>query len=591
MKVLLKNFDILILQIFGNQANDTAMEFNHYFTNNELETALNGFARDFPDLARVQTIGRSHEGRPIQLLTITAERKTPPAEKPDGPYEPGAGKPAIWLDGNIHATELAGTTAALYIAYHLLHGYGENERIARLLRECVFYIVPRINPDGAAAALAENPSFVRSGVRPYPWEEREDGLHPQDIDGNGRLLQMRIPDPYGDWKPWEKDPHFLVKREPEDIGGTYYRLLPEGILDHYDGALIPLARPQAGLDFNRNFPFEWRPESDQAGAGPFPASEPEIAAVVQFIERHRNICAGLTFHTFSRALLRPFSTRADDSMPEEDLRVYKQLGAIGTRLTGYRNLSTYHGFLSGPKDITTGAFDDWLYDHLGAFVFTVELWDLPTEAGIADRHLIEWFIEHPVDDDARIFTWLQENYAEGYVPWYAFEHPQLGKVELGGWDGLYTWRNPPAQLLEAEVSRHLPFALTMAEMLPHLAVHTWQSKRLSEDTWLIDLVVENTGYFSTSASQQARKRNAVRPVIATLDLPPGVQLATGKPRVEIGYLEGRANKDSRVSIFGSSATDHRGRAQWIVKCPVGSVVSVTVKSDRAGILRLNQTLE
>ena len=86
---------------------------------------------------------------------------------------------------------------------------------------------------------------------------------------------------------------------------------------------IALARPLQGLDFNRNFPFEWQPESTQAGAGPFPASEEEIRAAVSFISRHNNISVAVTYHTYSGVILRPYSTRPDEEMETGDLWVYE----------------------------------------------------------------------------------------------------------------------------------------------------------------------------------------------------------------------------------------------------------------------------
>ncbi len=562
------------------------MNFNHYFTNDELESVLKAWEKDFPGLIKREPIGTSHEGKSIWLTTITNFASGQDLEKP-----------AIWLDGNIHATELAGTTTVLYILYHLLTQYSKDEQVTRLLDSCSFYAVPRINPDGAGAAMAKNPQFVRSGVRPYPWEERDEGLHVQDIDGDSRILQMRFIDPNGDWKPSEKNARFMVKREPTDFGGTYYRLLPEGLIENYDGYIIDIARPAAGLDFNRNFPFEWRPESDQRGAGPYPASEPEINAVVSYISRHSNINLALTFHTFSRVLLRPFSTKPDDQMDSGDLYIFKQLGDIGTRLTGYRNVSTYHDFLYSPKDITTGAFDDWMYDQFGAFVFTVELWDLPTEAGIADRKFVEWFVKHPVEDDHLILKWVDDNVGpQGYVNWYPYEHPQLGKIELGGWNTLYTWRNPPPALMTAEAQRHLPLTLALADLLPHLTLHTLSVKRINQTNWTIDLVVENTGYLPTFTSQQARKRKSARAVFAELSLPKEFQgqachIVLGKERMELGYLEGRANKDEMASAFGSSPTDNRGHVQWVVEAPAGAQVEILIRSERAGQIHQSFTLE
>ncbi len=548
------------------------MDFNRYFSNEDLEKILPAFAQSHPNLITIHSIGESYEKRPIWIAIVTNQ-------------ETGADldKPAVWVDANIHATEIAGTTTALRIIDSLLEGYGTDERITRLLDTSVFYVVPRLNPDGAALAMAERPHYIRSGVRPYPWPEKEEGLHEEDMDGDGRILQMRIPDPNGDWKISSLDTRMMEKRGPTESGGNYYRLIPEGRLEAFDGFLIQIARPPQGLDFNRNFPFQWRPEDEQKGAGPYPTSEPEIKALVDFIVNHPNINVALTLHTFSRVILRPFSTKADEEMEAEDLWVYKKLGQIGTRLTGYRAVSTFHDFKYHPKEVTTGAFDDWLYDHFGMFTFTVEQWDLPTAAGIQERKFIEWYRDHPHEEDLEILKWVDENAGQnGYVDWYTFEHPQLGTVELGGWNEMYTWRNPPPAWMGAESASVAPFALAMADLLPHLAVHTLQVTPLGDSKYHINLVVENSGFFPTFTSQRGKARKAVRPVRVELELPENARLVNGKRRVQLGHLEGRSNKLDLAAVGGESPTDNRARAEWVLQANSGSNVALTIASERAG---------
>ncbi|HMN60399.1 MAG TPA: M14 family metallopeptidase [Anaerolinea sp.] len=547
------------------------MDFNQYFTNDELLKVLQEWADTYPAIADLSVIGHSHEGNSIHLLTVTN-------------FSKGADqvKPAVWVDGNLHATEIAGTTAVLYFLNSILTGYNKDEQITRLVDSCAFYAVPRINPDGAGLSMADSPQFIRSGTRRYPWEDMPEGLHTSDIDGNGRILQMRIPDPNGDWKVSAIDPRLMEKRTPAEHGGQYFRVLPEGMIEQYDGYLMNVGETPYRLDFNRNFPFDWHPESEQYGAGPYPASEPEIAAVVRFVSQHSNINAALTFHTFSRVLLRPYSTKPDDEFIEEDLIVYKQLGKLGTEITGYRNASTYHDFTYNKKSVTYGAFDDWMFDAFGAYAFTIELWDLPTEAGVENRSFTQWFVEHPQEDDRKIFDWLVKNGGEDAIhDWKPFEHPQLGRIELGGVNVHYTWRNPPAPFLEAEVSRHTPWILAIADMLPHLSLIVEEVKRLSETTWSINLVVENTGYFPTYTSQQARRRKIIRPVRASLKLPAGGRILTGKEHMEFGWLEGRSNKEI-TPVFAHSGTDNRGRVSWVVEAPAGSRIDIIVTSERAG---------
>lgn len=557
------------------------MDFNHYFTNEELALLIDAWVATYPDIIQVSSIGYSHEGRPIHLLTLTNYATGTDKEKP-----------AIWIDANIHATEITGTTSALNIAYHLLSGYGTDEQITRQLDQSVYYIVPRVNPDGAEWAMASNPRYVRSGVRPYPWEEKDEGLFAQDINGDGKILQMRIQDPNGDWKISTLDPRMLEKRSPDEHGGIYYRLFSEGLLEDYDGYIIKLARPLEGLDFNRNFPFEWRTEGEQYGAGPYPASEPEIHALVEFVVNHPNINFAITFHTFSRVILRPYSTKSDDDMNTEDLWVFKMIGEMGTKITGYRCVSTFHDFKYHPKEVTTGAFDDWMYDHHGVFTYTIELWDLPTEAGIKDRKFIDWWREHPHAEDLQILNWIDEHGpSDAYLPWQSFDHPQLGKIELGGWNNMYTWRNPPLDFVEAEVKKHYPFMLTLGELLPHLSIYSLDIKKISPDKFHLNLVVENSGFLPSYTSQQSKTRKSSRPVRVELELPEGVILTDGKRRQELGHLEGRSNKLDVSANSADSPTDNRARLEWVIQAAEGTKILIKIMSERAGSLHREVTLQ
>ena len=370
-------------------------------------------------------------------------------------------KPAIWIDANIHATELTGSLAALYLINKLLSQYGKDDTVTRALDTRTFYIVPRMGPDGAELAMAERPRYIRSSAREYPRTDQQDGLIAQDMDGDGRILTMRIPDPNGTWKVSTADHRLLVPREPEEDGaGPYYRLLTEGEIQNYDGVTVKYAPTLAGLDMNRNYPIEWRPEGEQTGAGPYPTSEPEIRAVVQAIVDRPNICAFIQYHTMSGVHLRPYGTKSDEGLPTIDLRVFKKIGEKATELTGYPAVSVYHDFKYDPKDVITGVADDWAYDHLGVHAWTTEFWSPQGAAGITDYKFIEWGIDHPFDDDLKMLAWSDEQLnGEGFVDWYAYDHPQLGPVELGGWNTAYCWRNPPPHLLEKEVAPHADWAI------------------------------------------------------------------------------------------------------------------------------------
>ena len=555
--------------------------FDRFYRHAELMALLAAYVRDYPQLASLETIGKSHEGRDIPLLTIT-----------NGATGPAAEKPALWVDGNIHATEVAASAANLYFIHTLLTQYGKDPEVTRALDTRAFYVCPRINPDGAEWALADKPKWIRSSTRPYPFDEEEpEGLVVEDIDGDGRILQMRIADPNGVWKAHPEEPRLMVRREPDEVGGTYYRILPEGRYENYDGHTLKVKKSPQGLDLNRNFPASWRQEFEQLGAGPYPTSEPEIRAVVDFIVKHRNITGGTTFHTWSGVLLRPFEHLADDEMHAEDLWVYQAQGKKGTELTGYPAISVYHEFRYHPKEVIGGTFD-WIYEHLGLFSWVVEIWSPMREAGITDYKFIDWFRDHPIADDLELIRWSDDKLGGlGHIPWQPFDHPELGRIEIGGWNRFHAFSNPPPKLLEKELARFPKWLLWQALISPKLALVHADAEALGDGAWKITLVVQNEGWLPTYVSKRALARKTVRGVMVDVALPDGATLAAGKAHDDHGQLEGRAYKHTGVSFWPDrNVTDDRARLEWVVRGKPGQEVGLVAQHDKAGTVRARVTL-
>jgi murein tripeptide amidase MpaA len=471
--------------------------------------------------------------------------------------------------------------------------YKKDVNVTRALDTRAFYIVPRVNPDGAEWALADRPKEIRSSTRPYPFaEDHVEGMvWGEDIDGDGRVLQMRLEDPNGAWKAHPDEPRLMIRRDPIETGGKYYRILPEGLLKNYDGVTIQLRRPKEGLDLNRNFPANWRTESDQRGAGDFPTSEPEARNLVEFVLKHQNITGSISFHTMSGVLLRGFSDHPDDQQPTEDLWTYQKIGAKGTEITGYPNISTYHEFKYYPKQVITGAFDEWTYEHRGIYSWTVEFWSPMRQAGIENLKYIEWYREHPVEDDLKLLKWNDEVLqGNGFVDWHAYHHPQLGKVDLGGWDYLHMWTNVPLEFLEKEISRFPDWIVWHALISPRLTLREASVTALSTDTFRVRLVVQNEGWLSTYVSKKALERKVTRGVIAEIELPKGGKLVSGKEREELGELEGRAYKSVFVDET-TEGTQDLAKAEWVVKARRGSKVQLVAKHDRAGTVRVQVVLK
>jgi hypothetical protein len=151
--------------------------------------------------------------------------------------------------------EVTAIGCALYLIHSLVTRYKKDADITEALNTRAFYIVPRVNPDGAEWALADRPKVIRSGTRPYPFDEDpiEGMVANEDINGDGKLLSMRIPDPHGGWKPHPEDPRLMIRRDPVE-GAALLPPASRGPDRKLHGVTIQPAKGKYGLDFGATSP-------------------------------------------------------------------------------------------------------------------------------------------------------------------------------------------------------------------------------------------------------------------------------------------------------------------------------------------------
>jgi hypothetical protein len=223
----------------------------------------------------------------------------------------------------------------------------------------------------------------------------------------------------------------------------------------------------------------------------------------------------------------------------------------------------------------------------------VEIWAPNKEAGITDYPWIEWYRDHPVEDDKKLLKWSDEQCGgQAHVDWYRFEHPQLGPVELGGWDRMNFWRNPPAHLREREAARFPAWLQQIALSLPKLEVLRTEVQALGADTWRVRFAVANSGYLPSYVTKRALERKTARGVVFELHLPEAARLFSGAQRSEGTQLEGHAPKGSLQAFLPDrQITGDRAVAEWVVQAPPGTIVGLTATADRAGTVRAELRLE
>ncbi|MBI3929567.1 MAG: hypothetical protein HY319_28760 [Armatimonadetes bacterium] len=571
-----------------------------------------------PHLVRLFSIGTSYEGRPILLAEVTNR----------GTRE-GLEKPALWLDGNLHAPEVAGTAATLELLRQLAAGHGRDEFITYLLDHCTFYIAPRLSPDGAEHCLTTG-DVLRSGTRPYPHEDPIPGLVPADLDGDGWILQMRVEDALGEWKVSKRDPRLLIRRQPDDREGPFYRLYREGYLETAAGKPVHVPEKRFGLDFNRNFPFDWKSEKEQTGAGPYPLSEPETRAVADFFRTHPNLCCSVSCHTFGGLILRPYSSYPDDRLPPEDLVLYSELGRRAEELTGYKCITGYQGFHRVVRPIR-GGMTDWAYDQMGLLSFDMVLWSLGRTVGLEVSDPTRFLKERSEVENLAILRWLdREVSGRGFTPWKPFPHPQLGPVEIGGWNQMITFFNPPpGQFLREETEKYARFVLGLAAACPRLVVRRleeevlgWTSASRRKEPAVAEpflspkglapvasapdtadggaarplrkvvLELENEGYLPTWVTWRALDLGVVQQTEVYIEADEGTDVVLGDRLAPVGHLAGTGTVHCRHRTdaiwFQGGSEDQRRRLEWLVRGE--GEVRIEIRHDRGGTLTVSSRI-
>jgi len=551
------------------------LKHNEYFNFAKLTATLNDFVKMYPELCTLTSIGKTQGGYDIWLMTLTNSVK----KNPDS-------KPGFWVDGNTHATELAGCQACVHLIDTLLSRHQEAQ-IKDLLEHVTFYIVPRISVEGAEAALSSG-QLYRSSPEIFPMHVPKENFIEKDIDGDGHTLMMRIKDPSGSFKISDVDPRLMVIREPHDYGGDYYHLLPEGEFQNFDGFKKSYLETRK-FDLNRQSPNHFSPQ--EYGAGPLPMYLNEAKVLAQaFIDRP-NIVGVHTHHTYGGFLLRPSSMRADTDLPSFDLEIFKLQGKLGEKLTGYKHYSVFHDFRYDPKKTTTGTWDDWHYDHRGIYSWTTEIWSLAQKAGVQFDRPLEYYQNPSAEDLLKMLKWCDQNLKQDpfFKPWKSHQHPQLGTVEIGGWMGLFTFRNPPPQFLSGELEKLTQFTIQQALMSPRVKVEVHKLEKIGPDLFHLKIKTQNSGYLPTHVSEAAKRLGVYNSPRAEMQLDSKQVLIQGKLETFSSHLVGRSASLPWVSPLWGGSVDNghedlfdyiiqgSGSIHWFVDYQAGGKIELKLQ--------------
>ena len=114
---------------------------------------------------------------------------------------------------------------------------------------------------------------------------------------------------------------------------------------------------------------------------------------------------------------------------------------------------------------------------------------------------------------------------------------------------------------------------------------------MGESSFLVRLVLQNSGWLPTNVTEKAVERKAVRDLEVELDLPDGARLVSGEVRTELGQLKGRVEKRSTTWWANDESTNDLAKLEWVVEAPAGTEIGLEARHPRAGTVRRRVKLQ
>jgi hypothetical protein len=478
--------DLNGIRAIGSPANPKVkMSWDQYHDYAQVTQLGRDLVKAYPNLVKMESVGKSYEGRDLWVLTIS-----------DFDSDKVENKPGFYIDGGIHANEMQGVEVAMYTAWYLAESFQTIKFINTLLKEKVFYIVMTISPDGRENFIYKpnNSNSSRSGMRPF--DNDGDGLVNEDklddLDNDGNIVMMRRKAKTGRWKVDPKYPSRMYQVKGDEIG-EYEMLGYEGIDNDRDGLvnedLIGTYDP------NRDWGWNWQPNYVQNGALFYPGTLPETRAIKAFIVNHPNIAGAQSYHNYGGMFLRGPGAAEDDALfAARDIEVYDNIGKLGEKMIPGYNYFVIH------KDLYTvyGGEIDFLSLTRGIFTFSNELmtsYKLFNQKNTAGRWDNDEFNEF---DKYLLF-------GDGYVEWKAFNHPQFGDIEIGGPKKNYI-RNHPGFMIQEDAHRNMAFSLYHAYQTPKLEIVGIETEKLSGDLVAVTATIMNTRIIPTHSQHDVKNK-------------------------------------------------------------------------------------
>ena len=555
MKVSLKIMALTLTILFIRAELPAQNQYNDFKT---MSQKINKLGTEYPSLCTVKSLVKTSGGKDIWLLTVGTGDKDK--------------KPGIVVFGGVEGNNLFGKELALGFAENLLKE-SANPDIKNLINSITFYVFPDVSPDATEQFFARI-KYERS-VNTRQTDDDRDFLMDEDpyedLNNDGFITQIRVSDPTGSYIESEDDKRIMIPADLSKGQLGAYLVYSEGIDNDKDGNYNEDG--EGGVNFNKNFSFNY--EEFGTNAGLHPISEVETKAVADFLFDHFNIYATFTFGPQDN-LGQPM--RAAERQGAVQSSVTGQFSGQGTGMgqgmgmgrgqgtgrpqgqeQGDRRITTilrtdetinklvsdkYHeitGIKGAPNaKNTNGNFMEWAYFHYGRYSFSTPGWWIAADRG---KNAEIAFLKYAMDNKLK----------EVFVPWTEIKHPDFPgkKVEVGGTKP-FAMINPPADTLDYLISKNYKFLTTIAAMHPELEYLDPKVENTGENIFRVTLKVHNKGVFATCA-EIGDNNQWTRIMRIAIEPGSGQGLLSGQKVQRIQRLEGDKSAEFSWLIRGKGS--------------------------------------
>jgi hypothetical protein len=464
MKERLNRIIIVVIIFISSQLQLGAQK--KYTDYKSLLKKIEQLSKDNQQLCSSRLLVKTAGGREIRVLSIGSGNKD--------------SKPAVAIFGGVDGRYILGRELSLGFAESLLRDSSSPE-VKELLDKITFYIFPDVNPDASEQFFADV-KYERTGNARSTDEDRdfasdEDGF--EDLNKDGLITLIRVEDPAGRYIKSKEDERVMTEADISKGQSGNYMVYSEGVDNDKDGFFNEDG--PGGVNFNRNFSFDY--ESFGLQAGMYPFSEPETRTVADFLFDRFNIYAVFTFGPQDN-LGQPWKAASEG---EKIIKSVMKADETINRLVSdrYHEITGVTG--SPPEEADRGNFAEWAYFHYGRYSFSTPAWWFPVEKGKSREAA---FLKYA--DSSKI--------RDVFVPWTRADHPDFpGRITETGGIKPFAMLNPPADSLELMISRNYKFIRAIAAMHPELELLDIKSESAGEGVFRVSVKLHNKGIFATCA--------------------------------------------------------------------------------------------